>query len=285
MNGPFQFSWDSRANHREAILRSLKDSGSLLISNLGISSALVSHAVQAQRKVFELPESAKRRHCAQAGPSVTGYIPYATESAGGTYAPDPKEGWHISENKSIRNFWPEEVPEFKQAAEALLAELPSAAAAILDFFGDLLDRRAYFSELLQNDESILRMVRYSNAAPEGVRLAESHRDIGLFTLHLFQSQPGFQTLASNGWNSPVADKGVVMITAGEMLEFISDGAFRAPVHRVLNHGMRGEHREYAGYFVHPSADSELKSANSSKICRDMITDRLADMRLLKVGET
>jgi isopenicillin N synthase-like dioxygenase len=250
-----------------SIFKSLKSYGGLVIENAPLTSNLIHRAIEAQTKVFQLPIENKNRYRSPDQLARTGYIPFSLEVSEPGRKPDPKELWHISRDSQVENIWPEEIPEFKKTGRELWAELDLFSTELMWVIGRSLGCEDYAQEIMLEHDSILRMIRYGENGSCGTteELAGSHRDVGLFTIHVFKSHPGYEVQLEGEWGPVLAnDNALIYISAGDMLTHISNGNFPSTLHRVKNLVGNKGHRYFTGFFVHPNPNAVLVSWPQNK---------------------
>jgi isopenicillin N synthase-like dioxygenase len=290
---PLELDWSKlrdpqyREEASDTLYQSLCKTGGILIRHAPLEKNSLESVYKEQLLAFNLPDLVKKQHRSVDGTARTGYIPFEVEVANPGTLPDPKEVWHVSRESIVPNIWIDELPKFKQSIQILWAQLDIFATEFMILVGQSLKCTTYATQIMHEHNSILRMVRYthedkSNGCPF---LAGAHRDIGLFTIHIFRSHPGYEVLFQNEWQPLDLESNQILITAGDMLNHISNGFFLSSEHRVKNTLVNDRYRHFSGFFVHPNLSSILKchpQQGENRLFEDIENLRLLDGRAREI---
>ncbi|WP_055697925.1 MULTISPECIES: 2OG-Fe(II) oxygenase family protein [Streptomyces] len=212
-----------------------------------------------------------------------GFFPLPSATGADASRLDRKEFFQILRDGS----YPKEVSD---SALRYFDEAKRLAATVLGWLGDALpaDVSGRFAMPLPRmlDGSLsttLRIQRYLPAngeeAPDALR-GQAHTDVNLITVLPAPRIPGLQVRDSAGaWHDVPCDQGAFVINAGEMLEQITDGHYRATEHRVgFPAGGDGGHARFSmPMFLHPPGDTRL---NERYTAASFLRKRAEDLRKL-----
>ena len=268
--------WDQGGKARDRFVQelgaSLEDTGFFAITHHGVDSGLIKRAYGEAHKLFvEQSEATKRKYEDPALKGQRGYVSFGKEHAKGSRAPDLKEFWHVGQELAAghqlnsiygRNLWPAELPDFKPVMLQLFGQLETCAKKLLQacalYLGEPQD---FMSAMVDEGDTILRIIHYPPIAPDrdpaSVRAA-AHEDINLITLLCESTDEGLELLQRDGsWRPIHALQGQIIVDAGDMLQHLTNGAFRSTTHRVVNPGNDRARRYSMPFFVHPRGEVDL----------------------------
>jgi isopenicillin N synthase-like dioxygenase len=231
--------------------------GFFYIENHGIAQDTIDRAYGAAKRFFALPEADKHTCHISKSLAHRGFVPLYEESfyesLGATTANrDHKECFQIGVDLPPdhpdfvpgipllgQNLWPE-VAGFKRDMSDYFDALRELSRRLFRGFAlALFLPRDYFDPVLTRPPSVLRLAHYIEndfPADEANWGISAHTDYEVFTI-LHTDQPGLQALnASEQWVDVPPVDGTFIINIGDMLELLSNGAFVATSHRVLNIG-------------------------------------------------
>lgn len=212
-----------------------------------------------------------------------GYFPLGTEQAKGHTTPDLKEFFHIYQGHPLP-------PEITAATWELFDQLRQLATELLTWVEAQAPPRvqAGFSEPLSamiahSSETLFRILHYPPLPPEipsGAIRAAAHEDINLITLLPAATEMGLELLDPHGqWRSVVCDRGDIVVNAGDMLQWASQGFYRSATHRVINPDGPARHQSRLSMplFLHPRPEVVLAEG---KTARQYLQERLRELGLL-----
>jgi isopenicillin N synthase-like dioxygenase len=241
----------------EAIRLACSRVGFFYIKNHGIPQELIARAYSGAKRFFDLSDDEKQRYHISKSTAHRGFIPLYEEGfyetiGSPTANKDHKEAFQIGVDLSTNhpdfvpgmpllgpNLWPES-PGLKEDLGAYFDALIGLSRKLFQAFAlALFLPQNYFDASIIRPPSVLRLAHYiENEFPmdEANWGISAHTDYEVFTV-LHTDSPGLQALnASNEWvDVPPAD-GTFIVNIGDMLELLSNGAFVATSHRVLNMG-------------------------------------------------
>lgn len=250
--------------------------GFAIVANHGLDAATITHAHEAVKAFFALPEAAKRRYHVPGGGGQRGYVPFGVEAAKGADKVDLKEFWHVGRElppghkyaqTMPANLWPEELPDFRPRVYALYRALDTLGLDLLRSIARFLGQREeFFDAAVREGNSILRLLHYPPvpANPEGVR-AEAHEDINAITLLLGAEEAGLQLLTREGhWIDVNPPEGALVVNIGDMLQRLTNRKLPSTTHRVRNPSADRAHlpRYSIPFFLHFAPDFLIETLPS-----------------------
>jgi isopenicillin N synthase-like dioxygenase len=280
----------SRAAAVDAVGATLEADGAFLVAGLAAADSLNVRGAARLLAFFDLPETEKhrlgtRRVRSDSPRSYRGYVSTL------------KDGWAYNEFFDIgparalprpalagaaifaeANIWPQAEPypgwrgdmlAYRRAMETIGGTLLAAAGRYLGLSEAELGRR------FAGAGSTLRLLNYPRK-PRAAAIEEEmprpdetplvtgrHVDACALSL-LWQREPGLQAEAPDGrWLDIPLRAGCVSVHIGTVMEFLTDGRWRATPHRVVDTGAA---RGSIGYFHEPNLNASLApliSANSA----------------------
>jgi isopenicillin N synthase-like dioxygenase len=270
--------FDAAEGHeRAAFLAELRDAargtGFFYITGHGIEPALLDALMKCARRFFALPEADKLAVEMVNSPHFRGYTRVAWERTRGRQ--DWREQIDIGAEQPVAAGWPD-APAWTrlQGPNQWPAALPELRPAVLQWQGAasrVLTRllRAFAVSLGQSEEAfeplhrnnphvLVKLIRYPGrdvtASDQGVG---AHKDSGLLSLVLQDSQGGLQVETAQGWVDVEPRAGTLIVNIGEILELASDGYLRATLHRVVT-PPAGRERISAAFFLGARLDATVR---------------------------
>jgi isopenicillin N synthase-like dioxygenase len=283
-----------------ALGNSFKTYGFAKVVDHGLDPQLVKDAWRLSKELFDQPEEVKRRGYDAAIAGQRGYTPFKTEIAKGADHHDLKEFWHVGRDNqpgsSLRNIWPESVPEFRAVYEQLYADFDRVGARILSYIAIYLGLSPdWFDDKINVGNSILRLLHYPPIAgdTDGCIRAGAHEDINLITLLLGAEEAGLQILRPDGsWMDVSPPEGGIAVNVGDMLQRLCNHVLPSTTHRVVNpSGERAKYSRYSmPFFLHLNSDypiatlTECISAdNPNRYPEPILADDYLRERLIEIG--
>jgi isopenicillin N synthase-like dioxygenase len=230
----------------------LRDIGFLYISNHGISQKLQQTLESQSQTFFSKPTEEKLKIAmAKGGKAWRGYFPVGGELTSGY--PDQKEGVyfgreldanHTDVKNNIplhgQNQWPDELPLLKQSVLEYMQSMETLGQTLMRGVAlGLGIPENYFAQRFTTEPTTLfRIFNYprhlwSESENEwGVR---EHTDMGFLTILKQDNSGGLQAKARDGsWVMAPPIEDTFVINIGDMLEYWTQGIYRATPHRVRN---------------------------------------------------
>jgi len=281
--------------------------GFVAVRNHFLTQAMQERLYPAIKEFFALLDSQKQKyeHLDLAG--QRGYTGKGKEHAKGRNTGDLKEFYHVGQELASAellaegypaNVWPEEVPEFKDAAIDAYRALEKTGTVMLRAIALYLGlQEDYFDEKIKNGNSILRPIHYfpienpESVPSDAVRAAE-HGDINLITLLMGASAEGLQVLRRDGkWISITALQDQLVVNVGDMLERLTNRKLKSTIHRVVNPArMQMSVPRYSiPFFMHPRSDMSLAALpgcvdeENARHWDDISAGDFLDQRLREIG--
>lgn len=249
---------DLDENKVELLSDQIKEFNVMAITNSKIKEFDWDTYYQISQNFFSLPKERKEELKGPI-PGLNGYFPFNFETALNFKEADPKEFWHITRPREIYgemdhpvNFWPIEVPEFKEQGLKLFTILDEISAEVLTLIEKLLGfEEGKLNNLCLRGCSVLRTLNYNLGPNENVFLASPHTGIQLIGLQPPATGPGLQFYKNSiGWFSVKFDVSGVLINIGEMLQELSGNRLQATLHRVVKDKGIIDRRMAAVFFHH-----------------------------------
>jgi isopenicillin N synthase-like dioxygenase len=249
----------------------LKDIGFFALENHGVDYRLIEKAYQLSAGFFDLDETTKKNYEHLELKGQRGFTSFGREHAKGATASDLKEFWHVGRELSAgnplnkiypANFWPLEIPEFKEVMIELYRQLDVCSMHLLEACSLYIGEAANLLPSLARDgNTILRIINYpkvpADRNPASIR-AGAHEDINFITLLCEATAGGLELLKRDGSWLPIhALKGQIIVDTGDMLQNLTNGLLKSTTHRVVNPDNSRERRFSMPYFVHPRSEVDL----------------------------
>jgi isopenicillin N synthase-like dioxygenase len=267
---------EQRKAFAESFLAGLKETGFIILEGHGVDPNLIEKNYELWQQFFSLDTETKTKMESVEG-GARGYTGFGKEHAKNRTVGDLKEFFHVGQELPVghplsseypANVWPtEDVPELRKNAVGFYRELERVARNMLEALAYEMDLRPnFFSDMINDGNSILRAIHYppldSSMDPNAIRAAE-HEDINLITLLVESTASGLELLTRDGeWIPVKAEKGQIIVDAGDMLSRISNEVIPATTHRVVNPEGENTSRYSMPFFVHPYSNCLLETIPS-----------------------
>lgn len=151
-----------------------------------------------------------------------------------------------ADDGAIRPQWPEQVPGFRDAAQAYYRHCERLAFRLLAAISTNLGMRpGYLSQDFGPDHTSFLRMNYYPACPASPVSAQNtgqeerplgvgpHTDAGALTLLLQDTQPGLQVFKDGGWHTVEPRRDAIVINIGDMVQVWSNDRYRAALHRAI----------------------------------------------------
>ncbi|KAL8129184.1 hypothetical protein V2J09_018339 [Rumex salicifolius] len=227
--------------------------------NHGITSSLLDEVRQVTKQYFILPLEEKRK-CARSVEDWEGYGNDTIVSEHQTLDWNDRLYLKIHPEDQLKhNLWPINPPAFKETVQEynkllkdLFEILMKAVARSLN-----LDENCFLS---QHGELVIMAGRFNFyprcAKPQSVLGTKPHADGTTFTMLLQDKEvEGLQVLKDDVWFRVPSFPDALLINAGDLLEIMSNGVLKSPVHRVVTNSER--ERISLAMFCFPDPDREV----------------------------
>jgi isopenicillin N synthase-like dioxygenase len=264
------------AAERAGFLSELRDAarhvGFFYITGHGVAPALLDGLLDCARAFFALPESDKLAVDMANSPHFRGYTRMAWERTRGLQ--DWREQIDIGAEQPVLartsdapawtrlqgpNQWPAVLPELRPAVLGWQAAATRVLTRLLRAFALALGQSATAFDPLYRDNPhlLVKLIRYPGrdltGSDQGVG---AHKDSGLLSLLLQDSESGLQVETPQGWIDVAPRQGTLVVNIGELLELASDGYLRATLHRVVT-PPAGRERISAAFFLGARLDATV----------------------------
>jgi isopenicillin N synthase-like dioxygenase len=266
-----------RAAFVQTVGDALVDIGFFALEDHGIDQAVVASAYDMAQQFFDQPEAVKLAYQDPAVHGQRGYTHFGREHAKDSPAADLKEFWHVGREDAAdplnmllpwHNVWPSELPDFKPRMLNLFRQIDATSVHLLTACSIYLgETPEYLPSIAAYGDTVLRIIHYppvpADRHPQAVRAA-AHEDINLITLLLEATAGGLELLQRDGtWRPIHALQGQLVVDAGDMLQQLTNGYFKATTHRVVNPDDSRERRFSMPFFVHPRPEVDLSPRASA----------------------
>ncbi|MDB5446655.1 MAG: oxidoreductase iron/ascorbate family [Phenylobacterium sp.] len=247
--------------------------GFAVISDHGLPQARIDAALDRAKAFFALPEAVKQTYKLPVA-GQRGYTPFGVETAKGQAHYDLKEFWHVGRDlppghrfraHMPDNVWPDaDVPGFREAVGWLYQALDAIGLKVLEAIAAWLDlERGFFAPTVDLGNSVLRLLHYPPAPPEGPHIrAAAHEDINVITLLLGAEEAGLEVRDRDGRWIPInPPPGALVCNIGDMLQRLTNHRLPSTTHRVVNPApeRRGFPRYSTPFFLHFNSDYEIRT--------------------------
>ncbi|MDX3849711.1 isopenicillin N synthase family dioxygenase [Streptomyces sp. AK02-01A] len=218
----------------------LRDEGYFYLTGSEVSAATTEQLAAVARSFFDMSLSEKLRFHINKSSRHQGYYPTGEEGPAAS-TPDLKEGFdsglfEIRRNRdgeipSSQSLWPP-IPGFRQEVEHYHSKMTSIAQGLSIVIAQAIGASdQFFLERAQDPPNQLRLLHYP-ASPTPRQGVGTHKDFECFTL-LASTGPGLEVERPDGaWVEVPPLKGALVVTTGEMLEILTNGALLAARHKV-----------------------------------------------------
>lgn len=300
-----RFTYD-RVGFIDEVSRAYREYGFCGFINHGVPGGVIDAAYQVFRELFALPEAVKLHYRSAAG-GQRGYTPFGIEQARDQNVPDLKEFWHMGREMGSDNpwpeilqpnFWPVEIPEFRERSLALYRTLDEFGTRILRIMALSLGLpERWFDEGVRLGNSVMRAIHYppiGDEATPAVRAAR-HEDINFITLLIGSNEEGLEILANDGTWVPVTSiPGTILVNVGDMMKRLTNHVLPSTPHRVVNPpGAAAAQSRYSiPFFMHPNPDFVIETLpqcisedNPNRYpepvtANDFLIERLTEIKLM-----
>jgi isopenicillin N synthase-like dioxygenase len=225
-----------------------RDVGFFYLTGHGVKPDLLHDLIDFSRRFFALPAADKLAIEMVNSPHFRGYNRVAWERTRG--APDWREQIDIGAERPELpsapdmppwarlqgpNQWPTALPELRPVVLRWQSAAIEVLSRLLRAFALALGQSENALEPLYRDEPhhLVKLIRYPGRdATDSEQGVGAHKDAGLLTLLLQDTQGGLEVESAAGWIGVTPRPGTFVVNIGELLELASDGYLRATLHRV-----------------------------------------------------
>jgi isopenicillin N synthase-like dioxygenase len=258
----------------DAMRAACLDKGFFYISGHGVARSSITGIFEQSRRFFDQPDGIKYSVDKANSPANRGYERPGAQTLEKGAHPDLKESYYIGRDLSANhplviagrfnhgaNVWPEDMPEFKRAAETYYDAMRVLAEQIIRTIALALDlEESYFDEFCRDPLANLRLLRYPPHpidADPGTRGAGAHTDFGCITILLQDDSGGLQVFdrANNAWIHAAPIPGTFVVNLGDLVERWTNGRFASTRHRVINSS--GHERHSVAFFFSGNPDYKI----------------------------
>ena len=260
-----------------AFVEALRDAfhgiGAAYLVGHGVPDELVTRVRRVAEEFFALPEAERLAIENVHSPQFRGYTRLGNEHTNGLRdlrdqvdvgreLPAPEIGPHDPAWLRLRgpNLWPEGLPAFRTAVSEYNAALEQAGHVLMRAVSLALGQPAdHFDALVTPPEVLTKIIRYpapSEDFPTDQGVGH-HTDGGFLTLLHQDEVGGLEAEVYGTWVGVPALPGAFVVNIGELLQLVSNGYFRATVHRVVS-PPKGVQRISIAYFFNPRFEAKIE---------------------------
>jgi isopenicillin N synthase-like dioxygenase len=254
--------------------RASREVGFFYVVGHGIDQSLVNRLESSARAFFALPDAEKAAIAMEhGGRAWRGWFPVGGELTSGR--PDQKEGIYFGaelgpDDSRVQagwplhgpNLFPPRPPELRTSVLDYLAAMTTLGHHLVTGLGVALGLGAeWFDEHLTADPLVLFRIFHYPPTEEGHWGVAEHTDYGLLTLLLQDTNGGLEVRTPHGWIDAPPIPGSFVCNLGDMLERLTDGAYRSTPHRVRN--APGPSRLSFPFFFDPGWDVQVPNLGGS----------------------
>jgi isopenicillin N synthase-like dioxygenase/dienelactone hydrolase len=258
----------------DAIRRASEQVGFFYATDHGVVPAQLAGILEQARRFFALPKAELEKISIVGSPVFSGYLGVGERGANQQRPRDLLEAFNVctergAEDPHVRsgtplhgaNFWPGELPGFKEAVLGYYEAMHHLGLRLLQGFAMALGLpRDAFDAQYRAPVSQLRLLHYpkQDAAVEEMLGARPHRDTGMFTILLQDDVGGLEVRNASGeWIVAPPVAGTLVVNVGEMMKLLTNDHFASALHRVVNRS--GRQRFSVPFFFNPDYDTMLST--------------------------
>uniref|UniRef100_A0ACD5XXM4 Uncharacterized protein n=1 Tax=Avena sativa TaxID=4498 RepID=A0ACD5XXM4_AVESA len=183
------------------------------------------------------------------------------------------------ESRRIYSLWPTQPPSFRDILSEYTARCRNVANLVLENLAKLLNLRDdYFVDMLdENAVTYARLNYYPHCPkPDHVLGMKPHTDASVITIVFIDNNVSGLQMQNNGvwYNVPIVPN-ALLVNVGDVIEILSNGIFKSPVHRVVTNAKKERLSLVMFYTMGPEREiepvSELVDENRPRRYRKIKT--------------
>ncbi|CAM0913051.1 unnamed protein product [Alopecurus aequalis] len=165
-----------------------------------------------------------------------------------------------TESRRIYSLWPTQPPSFRDILSEYTVKCRNIANIFLENLAKLVNlREDYFVDML--DESAVTFARLNYyphcPKPENVLGMKPHTDASLITIVFIDDNVSGLQLQNNGvWYDVPIVLNALLVNVGDVMEILSNGFFKSPVHRVVTNAEKERLSLVMFYTMGPEREAE-----------------------------
>jgi isopenicillin N synthase-like dioxygenase len=256
----------------EALRRACRDRGFFSLVGHGVDVARTAEVLASARAFFALPLEEKLAIENIRSAQFRGYTRVGQEQTNGH--PDLREQLDVGVDRTARdrradgpsywgligpNQWPAALPALRPALLAWQAQIDQLGRTLLRAVARALGQpvERLTDWVTPTGEETIKLIRYPAPEPgENDQGVGTHRDYGQLTFVLQDNVAGLQVERDGQLLEVPPLPGAFVVNLGEMLQLLTNGYFKATVHRVVSPPI-GVQRCSIIYFFNPRLDATL----------------------------
>ena len=260
-------------SNRDKFISDLKGAfttfGTCYLINHGIDLELCNDLQRLSKEFFALSLEEKEEISMLKSPQFRGYSKEGGEYTAGSKdyreqidAGSDKEALNWNESSPIwmriqgPNLFPKQIPQLRDKFNAWFEQTSKATLNLLKGFAMALELpEDSFDKLYgENSYAHAKLLRYPPSFDGNTQGVGSHKDGGLITFVLQDSESGLQGLLNGEWIDVPPMEGSVVVNIGEFLELATIGYLKATIHRV---NLTPNERFSIAYFLGVQLDKDI----------------------------
>jgi len=219
----------------EAIGQACHQWGFFLVKNHGVPDSAMKEMMRVGREFFYLPTEEKMRYFTMDTKSQMRY------STSFNVKEDKILNWRDFIRYSCTPFqemmplWPDKPTDFRKANLQYSTEVGMLAKTLLGVISETLGLSTeYINDLLGDHSQLMSCNLYPACPnPELALGLIGHSDPGAITLLMQDDVGGLQVLHEDRWVPVTPISSTLVVNLGDMLQILSNGKYKSPVHRVV----------------------------------------------------
>jgi isopenicillin N synthase-like dioxygenase len=256
----------------DELRRVVHEVGFLYLAGHGIDPAVPARLHALARRFFDLAETDRLEVENVRSAQFRGYTRHGHERTNGRV--DLRDQLDVGREQPARwpgpdepawlrlrgpNLWPPARPELRPAATAWAEALEALGQRLLAAMADAIGLAPdHFAAAVSPPEVLLKIIRYTGAddAGDGQGVG-AHRDTGFLTFVHQDGVGGLQVERDGELVDVPPIDGTLVVNVGEMFQLVTNGYFKATVHRVVS-PPPGVERISLAYFFNPKLEATLE---------------------------
>ncbi|CAA7397652.1 unnamed protein product [Spirodela intermedia] len=262
--------------------------GAFQAAGHGISFSLLEDVRSVGRRFFELPPEEKLRCSSKSKGFGEGYGRDQVKAQTLDWSDRILLKVYPEDQRSLE-LWPRNPTSFSQTLHEYVAKVNTVAQLIIEAMARSigLDETHFIAQLGEEREIYCRFSYYPPCQrPDLVLGLKPHSDNSAITMILQDGDvEGLELLSEDGgWVSVPSNPDVLLVVVGDLMEIMSNGSFKSPVHRVVINSNKDRISASLFFAMKPEkligpAEGLLKEEGKQRLYRDLIVKDYLDAHL------